>query len=132
MNNKELLYKKLNALRLEVDGSIVDSIKSTVDDLFNDLKTNKMAKTIRAKFNVASITKYGNGGGMQVTLYPVTSGSDENKAFWQATPQGEIKMHIDNPNAVFELGEYYVDFTPAEFESDTPNKMVEPFDPDNK
>lgn len=36
MNNKELLYKKLNCLRLEVDGSIADDIKSTVDDLFRE------------------------------------------------------------------------------------------------
>ena len=35
MNNKDLLYKKLNALRLEVDSSIVDDIVSTVDDLFS-------------------------------------------------------------------------------------------------
>ena len=36
MNNKELMYKKLNALRLEVHGSIVDDIKSTVDDIFQE------------------------------------------------------------------------------------------------
>lgn len=36
MNNKELLYKKLNALRLEVHGSIVDDIKSTVDAIFQE------------------------------------------------------------------------------------------------
>lgn len=36
MQNKELLYKKLNALRLEVDRSIVDDIKSTVDALFQE------------------------------------------------------------------------------------------------
>jgi len=36
MNNKELLYKKLNCLRLEVHGSIVDDIKSTVDALFQE------------------------------------------------------------------------------------------------
>lgn len=34
MDNKKLLYKQLNALRLEVDGSIVDAIKKTVDELF--------------------------------------------------------------------------------------------------
>ena len=34
MINKAPLYKKLNALRLEVDGSIVDDIMTTVDDLF--------------------------------------------------------------------------------------------------
>jgi len=33
LNNKQLLYKKLNALRLEVDNSVVESIKETVDDL---------------------------------------------------------------------------------------------------
>ncbi len=31
---KKLLYKKLNALRLEVDSSIVDDIKKTVDEIF--------------------------------------------------------------------------------------------------
>lgn len=36
MNNKELLYKKLNALRLEVDSSIVDDIISTVDKIFQE------------------------------------------------------------------------------------------------
>ena len=36
MNNKDLLYKKLNALRLVVDSSIVDDIKSTVDALFRE------------------------------------------------------------------------------------------------
>ncbi len=36
MNNKELLYKKLNALRLEVHSSIVDDIKSTVDAIFQE------------------------------------------------------------------------------------------------
>lgn len=41
MNNKELLYKKLNALRLEVDSSIVDDIKSTVDDIFNSQHDGK-------------------------------------------------------------------------------------------
>jgi enoyl-[acyl-carrier-protein] reductase (NADH) len=36
MENKQLLYTKLNALRLEVDSSIVDDIKQTVDAVFND------------------------------------------------------------------------------------------------
>lgn len=31
-----------------------------------------MAKTIRAKFNVAEIAKYGNGGGTKVTTTPLT------------------------------------------------------------
>lgn len=73
-----------------------------------------MSKTIRAKFNVAEITEYGNGGGTKVVLMPVTTGSEENKAFWQWTPSGRIEMHISNPDAKFEFGEYYIDFTKAE------------------
>ncbi len=73
-----------------------------------------MAKTIRAKFNVAEIAKYGNGGGTKVTLMPVMGNSEENKAFWQYTPSGKIEMHISNPEAEFEFGEYYIDFTKAE------------------
>jgi hypothetical protein len=34
MTNKQLLYNKLHALRLEVDGSIVDDITATVDAVF--------------------------------------------------------------------------------------------------
>ena len=36
MDNKELLYRKIHALRLEVDSTIADSIKSTVDALFEE------------------------------------------------------------------------------------------------
>lgn len=41
----------------------------------------------------------------------------ENMRFTQASPWGEIRMGIDNPDALeqFEAGrEYYVDFTPAD------------------
>jgi len=68
----------------------------------------------RAKFNVAEITNYGNGGGTKVVLMPVTTGSEENKSFWNYTPSGRIEMHITNPDVKFELGEYFVDFTKAE------------------
>jgi hypothetical protein len=44
-------------------------------------KIHKVMKAVRAKFNVAEITHYGNGGGSKVTLYPVQSGSEENKSF---------------------------------------------------
>lgn len=73
-----------------------------------------MSQTIRAKFNVSSITEYGNGGGKKVTLQPVIGGSDENKEWSQYTPSGSIELHITNPDAVFEFGEYYIDFTKAE------------------
>jgi hypothetical protein len=41
---------------------------------------------------------------------------DENQRFTKATPWGEIKLGIDNPEAMKQFypgKEYYVDFTPA-------------------
>jgi len=36
----------------------------------------------------------------------------ENKAFWDATPQGEIRLSVVRPHGVFELGqELYVTFS---------------------
>lgn len=66
--------------------------------------------TVRAKFKCQ-----GNNEGT-VSLQAVVAGSEENKAFWDATPAGNIMLHITNPAAKdqFEPGkEYYVDFTPA-------------------
>lgn len=73
-----------------------------------------MSNKIRAKFNVTSITEFGNSGGKQITLQPVINGSEENKKFWAYTPSGEIKIHVENENANFDFGEYYIDFTKAE------------------
>lgn len=69
--------------------------------------------SVRAKFWCQS-----NVNGV-VILYPVVDGSEENKAFWQATPGGQITLTITNPAAKeqFEASkEYYVDFTPAQSE----------------
>ena len=55
----------------------------------------------------------------QVVLQPVYAGSDaseEDKAFWDATPNGKLEMTITNPDAAefFELGkEVYVTFEPV-------------------
>ncbi len=75
--------------------------------------------TIRAKFKVGMIARYAPGMGAHVKLTPVysTDPEHENKKFWDATPNGNIELHIQNPIAVeaFELGaEYYVDFTKVE------------------
>lgn len=51
-----------------------------------------------------------------VELTAVTGGSEENQAFFSATPVATINLTISNPDAAetFELGkEYYVDFSPA-------------------
>lgn len=72
---------------------------------------------VRAKFYVSSITQYSHAD-TEVKLSPVYSSDDnhENKLFWDATPMGEITMHIKNEVAVreFVIGkEYYIDFTRA-------------------
>jgi hypothetical protein len=76
--------------------------------------------TTRAKFKVQSITRTASWSGPgelhTIELNPVTSGSEENKRFFAATPGGSIKLSVV-PASVgeqFAIGqEFYVDFTPA-------------------
>ena len=68
---------------------------------------------VRCKF----VCSYKDEKSGRVSLSPVYSGSDENKAFFEATPSGEI--HFNTVNAVafnsFAVGcEYYIDFAPAD------------------
>jgi len=75
-----------------------------------------------AKFKVSSITQtahWGKPGQLiySLTLNPVTSGSDENHRFFEATPGGEIKLSVVSAavGAQFPVGmEVYVDFTPVQ------------------
>ena len=72
---------------------------------------------VKAKFNVAELTKYGNGGGGKVVLMPVVGNTEENKEFWKYTPSGKIEMQNDNPEAhkqFEEMSEIYVTFEKAE------------------
>ena len=76
----------------------------------------------RAKFVCSSITTtkhWDKSKGLlhTIKLSPVVSGSEENKAFYEATPSGSIDLGTINDVAArnFEIGkEYYVDFTPAD------------------
>lgn len=72
--------------------------------------------TVRAKFTVQSIAR--TTWGHQIKLQPVTSGSDEDKAFWKATPAGSIELTTVNDAAMEAFGNpgdaFYVDFTKAE------------------
>jgi len=73
---------------------------------------------LRAKFTVTSVCRNYQFAGETVTMNPVYSADpeSENHAFWQASPNGELKMTISNPDAVgkLELGkEYYIDFAEA-------------------
>jgi hypothetical protein len=74
-----------------------------------------IATKVRAKFFVSSITRISSSPATEVKLSPVMSdSSEENKAFWKATPHGLITMTIANPETAdfFALEkEVYVDFT---------------------
>mgnify|MGYP001609184673 CR=1 FL=1 len=74
---------------------------------------------VRAKFKVTGInlTGWGDKPLKTITLSPVSQGSPENKAFYEATPSGEMKIGTLNEEAgkQFELGdEFYIDFTKAD------------------
>ena len=78
-----------------------------------------MGPQVRAKFKCVAEKKYeGWGSEPRPFLYDyefqaVTSGSDENKAFFAATPTGNIHLHTLKAG-MFEVGkEYYIDFTEA-------------------
>lgn len=77
---------------------------------------------IRAKFQIASITKYFSGAfeqpAVQIELTAICdSSTEENRKFAKYTPSGKITILVDNPPASEALlaGKvFYVDFTPAE------------------
>lgn len=87
---------------------------------------------VRAKFRCLEVTtrfSYHAPDGAAVTqtsvrLVPTiynkkgaANADDENKAFWDATPNGELTMVITNPAAkdYFKVGTaYYLDFSEAE------------------
>lgn len=72
-----------------------------------------MTVRVRAKFACSGKE------GSTVFLHTVWSEDiqSENGRFTKATPWGELRMNVDNPDAAihFEVGkEYYLDFTPAD------------------
>lgn len=80
---------------------------------------------VRAKFRVTDMQNANWGeqweGAKTITLHPVGGGqggeSEENQAFYAATPGGSITLSVVNAAAATQFrlgGEYYVDFTPAE------------------
>lgn len=72
-------------------------------------------KTVRAKFLCHAVKKVMSSPEPYSYSYEfsaVTSGSEENKAFWKWTPSGSITLNAIRDD-LFEVGkEYYVDFTP--------------------
>lgn len=81
---------------------------------------------VRAKFKLASVNSVlysaapGNTTEMRTFNFSPVYSTDpehENKAFWDASPQGQIQLGVVNKQVwdKFELGkEYYIDFTAAE------------------
>lgn len=71
--------------------------------------------TVRCKFIVDSVTKTRYGSAI-VKMSPVTTGSEENKKFWEYTPSGSFEISTVKDSVVeqFEVGkEYYFDISKA-------------------
>jgi hypothetical protein len=76
--------------------------------------------SVRAKFTAISVTKRTGWGEhpfvYDVSLRPVSGTTEENKAFYAASPSGSIEISTLNEAAAnqFQPGvEYYVTFEPA-------------------
>lgn len=79
-----------------------------------------MQTTARAKFRCAAIEFQGDPKSETTpriftfaAVYDTTT--PENRRFTKATPWGEIKMRVDNPDVQFEVNRfYYLDFSEVE------------------
>lgn len=76
---------------------------------------------IRCKFVVTSarVTGEAAGGTPVLVLHalPVVAGSEENKAYWGATPAGHLTLTVTNSAAFEEFrdgDEFYLDMTKTE------------------
>lgn len=72
--------------------------------------------SVRAKFRVTKV-EHSEGDAHVAHLSPVTTGSDENKAFYKWTPGGSITLSTINAEAAAQFvpgKEMYVDFTQAD------------------
>jgi len=74
---------------------------------------------VRAKFRVNSVTFFGDPSTATSRRFELSAIYDtstpENERFTKATPWGELKMNVDNPDVMLEVGKvYYLDFTLAE------------------
>jgi hypothetical protein len=74
--------------------------------------------SVRCKFKCVSVTKQTPWNAKPGFLYtadfqPVTSGSEENKEFYDATPSGSLKLATYKEDHFQPGVEYYIDITPA-------------------
>ncbi len=73
--------------------------------------------TTRCKFKCHSVTKFAGWGGHEFLwnyeFTAVQDGSEENKKFFAATPNGSLKVATVTSDS-FEVGkDYYLDLSPA-------------------
>ncbi len=75
-----------------------------------------MDERVRCKFVCTEMTKrlgWGDKAQWDYKFNAVTSSSEENKLFWEATPSGSLVISTINQD-LFEPGkEYYLDLIPA-------------------
>lgn len=72
-------------------------------------------RTIRSKFAVDVVERTRYGATLKAS--PVTSGSEENKALWDATPSGKLELNVSNAEVLkgLEPGvEFFLDITVVE------------------
>lgn len=71
--------------------------------------------TVRSKFRCQKILEQeGATRTFSATFIPVTSGSEENKKFWEWTPCGELRLDGLKSRYNWEVGkEYFIDVTLA-------------------
>jgi len=74
---------------------------------------------VRGKFTLQSIQHHSWSPTAQTFKFGAVydNGTEENKRYAKATPNGTLEMTVDNPpaQAFFELGKsYYLDFSKAE------------------
>lgn len=77
-----------------------------------------MSEAIRCKFTCISVTKHLHWNRSGSYLYdfefnPVTSGSEENKSFYEATPAGSVKLSTLKEDHFVVGKDYYLDIIPA-------------------
>ncbi|HEX9996518.1 MAG TPA: hypothetical protein VGB45_05185 [Abditibacterium sp.] len=96
------------------------SVKLAQAQRIIEKEVNKKMDKIKAKFRCTEVAKTEPFYGVQADflytakLQPVTTGSEENKKFYAATPGGNISLTSILPDYFVPGKEYYVEFTPAD------------------
>lgn len=85
---------------------------------------------VRGKFRCTSVAFYGEISSTSTRQYTFSAIYDtstpENQRFTVATPWGEFKMNVTNPEVTFQVNrEYYLDLTPVVVPAELPSEEPE-------